>query len=203
MNPKVDASTRVELIRKFDAKEIKTWSALALELGVEPPDIDKGQSTQKVQQYSVRLKVRNAPSYPTRRFSITLIWAGGLRLAQKDCPSVCFLFQFHSNPPVIVQSFRHLLLFPHFGPFQCTCTTWNPRSFVPGCILYFLVRKSAPTLPGEFIANIRFGDRRDENQHDQKMKINISIFHEYSFPFITSSLHHSYICLFPLCPNEC
>lgn len=48
--------TLFELIRKFDAKEIKTWSALALELGVEPPDIDKGQSTQKVQQYSVRLK---------------------------------------------------------------------------------------------------------------------------------------------------
>jgi hypothetical protein len=47
-----------ELIRKFDAKEIKTWTQLALDLGVEPPDTDKGQSTQKVQQYSVRLKVR-------------------------------------------------------------------------------------------------------------------------------------------------
>ena len=46
------------LIRKFDAKEIKTWTQLALDLGVEPPDTDKGQSTQKVQQYSVRLKVR-------------------------------------------------------------------------------------------------------------------------------------------------
>ncbi|KAF2734155.1 hypothetical protein EJ04DRAFT_493881 [Polyplosphaeria fusca] len=45
-----------ELIRKFDSKEIKTWTQLALDLGVEPPDIDKGQSTQKVQQYSVRLK---------------------------------------------------------------------------------------------------------------------------------------------------
>ncbi|PVH98449.1 hypothetical protein DM02DRAFT_531112, partial [Periconia macrospinosa] len=45
-----------ELIRKFDAKEIKTWTQLALDLGVEPPDTDKGQSTQKVQQYSVRLK---------------------------------------------------------------------------------------------------------------------------------------------------
>jgi hypothetical protein len=48
-----------ELIRKFDAKEIKTWTQLALDLGVEPPDTDKGQSTQKVQQYSVRLKVRS------------------------------------------------------------------------------------------------------------------------------------------------
>ena len=46
------------LIRKFDQKEIKTWQQLALELGVEPPSLDKGQSTQKVQQYSVRLKVR-------------------------------------------------------------------------------------------------------------------------------------------------
>ncbi|KAF2491300.1 hypothetical protein BU16DRAFT_468295, partial [Lophium mytilinum] len=45
-----------ELIRKLDLKEIKTWTQLALELGVEPPDMDKGQSTQKVQQYSVRLK---------------------------------------------------------------------------------------------------------------------------------------------------
>ncbi|ORX94813.1 ARS binding protein 2-domain-containing protein [Clohesyomyces aquaticus] len=45
-----------ELIRKFEIKEIKTWTQLALDLGVEPPDTDKGQSTQKVQQYSVRLK---------------------------------------------------------------------------------------------------------------------------------------------------
>ncbi|KAF1938852.1 hypothetical protein EJ02DRAFT_457527 [Clathrospora elynae] len=43
-----------ELIRKFDAKEIKTWTQLALDLGVKPPD--DNQSTQKVQQYSVRLK---------------------------------------------------------------------------------------------------------------------------------------------------
>jgi hypothetical protein len=45
-----------ELIKRFDAKEIKTWGQLALELGVEAPDISKGQSVQKVQQYSVRLK---------------------------------------------------------------------------------------------------------------------------------------------------
>jgi hypothetical protein len=49
-----------ELIRKFDAGEIKTWNQLALDLGVERPDTDKGQSTQKVQQYSVRLKVRHS-----------------------------------------------------------------------------------------------------------------------------------------------
>ena len=45
-----------ELIKKFDSKEIRTWSQLALDLGVEAPDVSKGQSVQKVQQYSVRLK---------------------------------------------------------------------------------------------------------------------------------------------------
>ncbi|KAI6825243.1 hypothetical protein KC340_g11049 [Hortaea werneckii] len=45
-----------ELIQRFETKEIKTWGQLALELGVEPPDVGKGQSVQKVQQYSVRLK---------------------------------------------------------------------------------------------------------------------------------------------------
>lgn len=45
-----------QLIKKFDAKEIKTWAQLALDLGVEAPDTSKGQSVQKVQQYSVRLK---------------------------------------------------------------------------------------------------------------------------------------------------
>jgi hypothetical protein len=46
-----------ELIRKLDRKELKTWIQLAIELGVEPPSIEKKQSTQKVQQYAVRLKV--------------------------------------------------------------------------------------------------------------------------------------------------
>ncbi|KXT07076.1 hypothetical protein AC578_2403 [Pseudocercospora eumusae] len=45
-----------ELIKRFEAKEIKTWGQLALDLGVEAPDLSKGQSVQKVQQYSVRLK---------------------------------------------------------------------------------------------------------------------------------------------------
>lgn len=45
-----------ELVKKYEEKAIKTWVELALELGVEKPDIEKGQSTQKVQQYSVRLK---------------------------------------------------------------------------------------------------------------------------------------------------
>lgn len=46
-----------ELITRFQSKEIKTWGELALRLGVEPPDQDKGQSSQKIQQYAVRLKV--------------------------------------------------------------------------------------------------------------------------------------------------
>lgn len=44
------------LIRKLDSKELKTWHALAIELGVEPPVLEQKQSTQKVQQYAVRLK---------------------------------------------------------------------------------------------------------------------------------------------------
>jgi hypothetical protein len=46
-----------ELIRKLDRKELKTWIQLAIEMGVEPPSLEKKQSTQKVQQYAVRLKV--------------------------------------------------------------------------------------------------------------------------------------------------
>lgn len=45
------------LISRFEAKEIKTWTQLVTELGVEHPDPGKNQSTQKVQQYAVRLKV--------------------------------------------------------------------------------------------------------------------------------------------------
>lgn len=50
--------TLFELIRKLELKEIKTWAQLAIDLGVEPPAMEKGQSAQKVQQYAVRLKVR-------------------------------------------------------------------------------------------------------------------------------------------------
>ncbi|KAI1213681.1 ARS binding protein 2-domain-containing protein [Annulohypoxylon truncatum] len=48
--------TLFELIKKLHSKELKTWAELALNLGVEPPDHDKGQSSQKIQQYAVRLK---------------------------------------------------------------------------------------------------------------------------------------------------
>ena len=47
-----------DLVRKLEEQEIKTWSQLVVDMGVEPPDISKNQSTQKVQQYAVRLKVR-------------------------------------------------------------------------------------------------------------------------------------------------
>lgn len=49
--------TLFELIRKLEMKEIKTWAQLAIDLGVKPPAVDRGQSAQKVQQYAVRLKV--------------------------------------------------------------------------------------------------------------------------------------------------
>ncbi|KAK5660647.1 hypothetical protein OQA88_12011 [Cercophora sp. LCS_1] len=48
--------TLYELIKKLENKELKTWAELALKLGVEPPDQEKGQSSQKIQQYAVRLK---------------------------------------------------------------------------------------------------------------------------------------------------
>ncbi|KAK8094382.1 ARS binding protein 2 [Apiospora hydei] len=48
--------TLYELISQLETKELKTWAELALRLGVTPPDQDKGQSSQKIQQYAVRLK---------------------------------------------------------------------------------------------------------------------------------------------------
>ena len=60
--PKTDGKTfstftLFELIKKLETKEIETWSQLVVDMGVEPPDVTKNQSTQKVQQYAVRLKV--------------------------------------------------------------------------------------------------------------------------------------------------
>ena len=48
------------LIARLEAKDIKSWTALVVEMGVELPDVNKNQSTQKVQQYAVRLKVNLA-----------------------------------------------------------------------------------------------------------------------------------------------
>ena len=57
--PKSDGKTfnihhLLQLIEKFEEKEIKTWTKLAIQLGVERT---ADQSAQKVQQYAVRLKV--------------------------------------------------------------------------------------------------------------------------------------------------
>ena len=56
-----------ELIRKLEHKEIRTWTQLAIQLGVEPPAAEKNQSAQKVQQYAVRLKVSLCSFYFMRR----------------------------------------------------------------------------------------------------------------------------------------
>lgn len=48
--------TLFQLMKQLlETKEIKTWAELAIKLGVEPPDAE--QSSQKIQQYAVRLKV--------------------------------------------------------------------------------------------------------------------------------------------------
>lgn len=49
--------TLFKLIQRLELKEIRTWTQLAIQLGVEPPSAEKNQSAQKVQQYAVRLKV--------------------------------------------------------------------------------------------------------------------------------------------------
>lgn len=46
-----------QLVQKLETKELKTWIQLALDLGVEPPTAENKASVQKVQQYTVRLKV--------------------------------------------------------------------------------------------------------------------------------------------------
>ncbi|KAL0258667.1 hypothetical protein SLS55_006166 [Diplodia seriata] len=60
-NKTFDPYNLFELLKKLEKGEIKTWIQLALDLGVEPPDVEKGQSTQKVQQYAVRLKHTGGP----------------------------------------------------------------------------------------------------------------------------------------------
>jgi hypothetical protein len=56
--------TLFTLLRQLvETKEIKTWAKLAVKLGVEPPA--DGQSSQKIQQYAVRLKVRTSHDFPS------------------------------------------------------------------------------------------------------------------------------------------
>ena len=70
--------TLFELIRKLENKEIKSWSQLALALGVEPPIAEKKQSAQKVQQYAVRLKVSRRLELPATRANTTEIFFSAL-----------------------------------------------------------------------------------------------------------------------------
>ena len=57
------------LISRLEDKNIKTWTDLVVELGVELPDVSINQRTQKVQQYAVRLKVCSRS--PTSRLNPT------------------------------------------------------------------------------------------------------------------------------------
>ena len=75
--PKSDAKTfspftLYTLVSQLENKEIKTWTELVLKLGVEPPDATKNQSTQKVQQYAVRLKV-DSPFLCCQSYYSTLV----------------------------------------------------------------------------------------------------------------------------------
>lgn len=54
---KFNPFTLYGLISRLESKDIKTWVQLVIELGAELPDPSKNQSTQKLQQYAVRLKV--------------------------------------------------------------------------------------------------------------------------------------------------
>jgi ARS binding protein 2 len=67
--------TLLELIRKFENKEIRTWTSLAIQLGVEPPMVAKNQSAQKVQQYAVRLKVSTKLQGLVLQFTLNLSFA--------------------------------------------------------------------------------------------------------------------------------
>lgn len=53
-----DTAVIFDLVKRFYAKDIKTWTELTMTLGVAPPDPSKDESRQKITQYGVRLKVR-------------------------------------------------------------------------------------------------------------------------------------------------
>jgi hypothetical protein len=60
-----------ELVRQFYAKEIKTWAELTMKLGVEPPNLSKDESSQKVAQYGVRLKACNTVPVKVETLKLT------------------------------------------------------------------------------------------------------------------------------------
>lgn len=68
------------LISRLEAKEIKTWTQLVIELGVELPDASKHQSTQKVQQYAVRLKVNILSLFTSLLYSPFTSWLNTLKV---------------------------------------------------------------------------------------------------------------------------
>ncbi len=79
------------LIAKLEDKKdgIDNWTKLVLELGVEPPDMGNGQSSQKVQQYAVRLKV-----IPHSYFLSALIYIFHCSLSvhqSNQCPSAGYM----------------------------------------------------------------------------------------------------------------
>ena len=64
--------TIFELVKQFTAGEIKTWTDLIIALGVAPPDVSNNESSQKVAQYGVRLKVRYSLKADEKRSQLTL-----------------------------------------------------------------------------------------------------------------------------------
>ena len=43
-------------VKQFYSREIPTWTEMVIRLGVDEPDVSKGESSQKLTQYGVRLK---------------------------------------------------------------------------------------------------------------------------------------------------
>jgi hypothetical protein len=105
--PKSDGKTfnvyhLLQLIEKFERKDIKTWTKLAIELGVErTPD----SSTQKVQQYAVRLKVMTIHSFLAAIETDMCCRDGCMR-----CMSTPFLSTSWTSPIIITNIYRLSIL---------------------------------------------------------------------------------------------
>lgn len=85
-----DVFVLFELIQKLEAKEIETWSQLVVDMGVVPPNVASGQSTQKVQQYAVRLKVRERSHFAFVRCPRNQRALLDSRLSWGTFPRLCF-----------------------------------------------------------------------------------------------------------------
>ena len=109
--------TLFELIKKLETKELKTWAELALKLGVEPPDQEKGQSSQKIQQYAVRLKVcMHAPPHS---------YLGLVDESSAGC-TPCM-----SMPFLSISSAASLRTGPRFPPNTPQSPSWNGMASPP------------------------------------------------------------------------